>query len=142
MPSGVTPQSVSILAYQTDYPTDWSLCSMIRSSILLTLTCCYLMWAITYMAQLHPLMGEYPSLIACTDRNLYPTPFIVLSFSTKTVRYQVRQGGYVNGRSSQLLGYMDKNGLCSPRFGLSTPSYPIYNFYSRLRMDHHLPSVL
>jgi len=29
---------------------------LIRTSLLLTFTCCYLMWAITYMAQLHPLV--------------------------------------------------------------------------------------
>ncbi|KAN0092994.1 ATPase, V0 complex, subunit e1/e2 [Tylopilus felleus] len=28
----------------------------IRTSILLTLACCYLMWMLTYMAQLHPLI--------------------------------------------------------------------------------------
>lgn len=33
---------------------------LIRTSILLALTCCYLMWAITYLAQLHPLIGERP----------------------------------------------------------------------------------
>src|ERR1700761_4947875 len=31
--------------------------SLIRTSLLLTLTCCYLMWAIAYLAQLHPLEG-------------------------------------------------------------------------------------
>ncbi|KAH9972054.1 ATPase, V0 complex, subunit E1/e2, partial [Lactifluus volemus] len=29
--------------------------TLIRTSLMLTLTCCYLMWAITYLAQLHPL---------------------------------------------------------------------------------------
>ena len=28
---------------------------LIRTSILLTLTCCYLMWMVTYLAQVHPL---------------------------------------------------------------------------------------
>ena len=32
--------------------------SVIRTSIALTLTCTYLMWAITYLAQLHPLIGK------------------------------------------------------------------------------------
>ncbi|WWD17068.1 V-type proton ATPase subunit E [Kwoniella shandongensis] len=31
--------------------------TLLRSSILLTLTSCYLMWAITYLAQLHPLIS-------------------------------------------------------------------------------------
>ncbi|KDE04722.1 hypothetical protein MVLG_04861 [Microbotryum lychnidis-dioicae p1A1 Lamole] len=29
---------------------------VIRTSILLVVTCCYLMWAITYLAQLNPLI--------------------------------------------------------------------------------------
>ncbi|KAH9960903.1 ATPase, V0 complex, subunit E1/e2 [Russula dissimulans] len=29
--------------------------TLIRTSLLLTFTCCYLMWAIAYLAQLHPL---------------------------------------------------------------------------------------
>ncbi|KAH8994998.1 ATPase, V0 complex, subunit E1/e2 [Lactarius akahatsu] len=29
--------------------------TLIRTSLLLSLTCCYLMWAIAYLAQLHPL---------------------------------------------------------------------------------------
>lgn len=28
-----------------------------RSSLILALICCYLMWAITYLAQLHPLVA-------------------------------------------------------------------------------------
>ncbi|KAI8325931.1 hypothetical protein GQ54DRAFT_253953 [Martensiomyces pterosporus] len=31
-------------------PTLWRTCSI------LTLSCCYLMWAITYLAQLHPII--------------------------------------------------------------------------------------
>ncbi|KAG2138304.1 ATPase, V0 complex, subunit E1/e2 [Suillus clintonianus] len=34
----------------------------IRTAIMLTLASCYLMWMITYMAQLHPLISPYRSL--------------------------------------------------------------------------------
>ncbi|ORX35670.1 ATPase, V0 complex, subunit E1/e2 [Kockovaella imperatae] len=34
---------------------------LIRSSVTLTLICCYLMWAITYLAQLHPLIAPRKS---------------------------------------------------------------------------------
>ncbi|KAL1919948.1 uncharacterized protein VTP21DRAFT_1880 [Calcarisporiella thermophila] len=29
----------------------------IRTSLIMSLICCYIMWAITYMAQLHPLVA-------------------------------------------------------------------------------------
>jgi len=29
--------------------------TLIRTSLMLTFTCCYLMWSIAYLAQLHPL---------------------------------------------------------------------------------------
>ncbi|ETW83130.1 vacuolar H+-ATPase V0 sector, subunit M9.7 [Heterobasidion irregulare TC 32-1] len=32
--------------------------TLIRTSLMLTLACCYLMWMVTYLAQLHPLIGE------------------------------------------------------------------------------------
>ncbi|KAG8773025.1 H(+)-transporting V0 sector ATPase subunit e [Serendipita sp. 398] len=31
--------------------------TLIRTMIILTLWCCFLMWSITYMAQLHPLIA-------------------------------------------------------------------------------------
>ncbi|CAO3641350.1 unnamed protein product [Cunninghamella blakesleeana] len=31
--------------------------TVIRTMIIMTIACCYLMWAITYMAQLHPLIN-------------------------------------------------------------------------------------
>ncbi|KAI0319193.1 ATPase, V0 complex, subunit E1/e2 [Amylostereum chailletii] len=31
--------------------------TLIRTSLMLTLTCCYLMWMIAYLAQLHPLIA-------------------------------------------------------------------------------------
>lgn len=32
--------------------------SLIRTSVILTMICCYLMWSIIYLAQLHPLISE------------------------------------------------------------------------------------
>ncbi|ORZ25962.1 ATPase, V0 complex, subunit E1/e2 [Absidia repens] len=31
--------------------------TVIRTMIIMSITCCYLMWAITYLAQLHPLIN-------------------------------------------------------------------------------------
>ncbi|CCA75220.1 hypothetical protein PIIN_09204 [Serendipita indica DSM 11827] len=31
--------------------------TLIRTMVILTLTCCFLMWSITYLAQLHPLIA-------------------------------------------------------------------------------------
>jgi hypothetical protein len=33
--------------------------SLIRTSVLLTLSCLYVMWALTYLAQMNPLIGEW-----------------------------------------------------------------------------------
>ncbi|TFY72309.1 hypothetical protein EVG20_g683 [Dentipellis fragilis] len=42
--------------------------TLIRTSVLLALACCYLMWMIAYLAQLHPLIGECRSYVfGCAD---------------------------------------------------------------------------
>lgn len=38
---------------------------VIKTALMLTLTCCYLMWMVTYMAQLHPLIGTPLSNLNC-----------------------------------------------------------------------------
>ncbi|OZJ01703.1 hypothetical protein BZG36_05265 [Bifiguratus adelaidae] len=35
--------------------------TVIRTSLIMTLVCCYLMWAITYLAQLHPIINPKKS---------------------------------------------------------------------------------
>ncbi|PWN90057.1 hypothetical protein FA10DRAFT_285770 [Acaromyces ingoldii] len=40
---------------------------LIRSSTLLTLTCCYVMWAIVYLAQLHPMIKPTRSDVRFLD---------------------------------------------------------------------------
>ncbi len=37
---------------------------LIRTSILLTLACCYLMWTVTYLSQVHPLDSEFGLLVS------------------------------------------------------------------------------
>ncbi|KAF7336809.1 hypothetical protein MVEN_02116700 [Mycena venus] len=37
---------------------------VIRTAIMLTLACCYLMWMVTYLAQLHPLLSPVRSVQA------------------------------------------------------------------------------
>ncbi|GAA5830119.1 hypothetical protein JCM11251_006884 [Rhodosporidiobolus azoricus] len=44
---------------------------VIRTSILLAIACCWLMWAITYLAQLHPLIKPHRSDIRPIKDNPY-----------------------------------------------------------------------
>ncbi|GAA5863521.1 hypothetical protein JCM8547_007273 [Rhodosporidiobolus lusitaniae] len=44
---------------------------VIRTSILLAITCCWLMWAITYLAQLHPLIKPHRADIRPIKDNPY-----------------------------------------------------------------------
>ncbi|KAI0326609.1 hypothetical protein GY45DRAFT_1373796 [Cubamyces sp. BRFM 1775] len=37
--------------------------TLIRTSVLLTLACCYLMWMVTYLAQVHPLASPKHALV-------------------------------------------------------------------------------
>jgi V-type H+-transporting ATPase subunit e len=43
---------------------------LIRSSVLLTLTCCYLMWMVTYLAQVHPLICEFMAIVVSRRAHL------------------------------------------------------------------------
>ena len=45
---------------------------LIRTSVLLTLTCCYLMWTVTYLAQVHPLEREltFDTVRECLTREI------------------------------------------------------------------------
>ncbi|KAJ3792348.1 ATP synthase subunit H-domain-containing protein [Lentinula aff. detonsa] len=36
---------------------------LIRTSLMLALAACYLMWMVTYFAQLHPLIGNLPRIV-------------------------------------------------------------------------------
>jgi hypothetical protein len=45
---------------------------IIRTCLLLTLTCTWLMWAITYLAQLHPIVGELARLSSLSGASLTP----------------------------------------------------------------------
>ncbi|OAX42179.1 hypothetical protein K503DRAFT_734165 [Rhizopogon vinicolor AM-OR11-026] len=47
----------------------------IRTAIMLTLASCYLMWMITYMAQLHPLITPYCNECSPSDDEI---PFVSL----------------------------------------------------------------
>ncbi|KAI0300868.1 ATP synthase subunit H-domain-containing protein [Russula brevipes] len=42
--------------------------TLIRTSLMMTLACCYLMWAIAYLAQLHPLDGARTSSFRFSER--------------------------------------------------------------------------
>jgi hypothetical protein len=59
--SDVSPSTVSFAYLLGIVAEEHYICenSLIRTSLMLSITCCYLMWAITYMAQLHPLMGKH-----------------------------------------------------------------------------------
>ncbi|EJD06951.1 uncharacterized protein FOMMEDRAFT_17400 [Fomitiporia mediterranea MF3/22] len=37
--------------------------TLIRTAVLLTLSCCYLMWMVTYLVQLHPLISPKRTII-------------------------------------------------------------------------------
>ena len=56
-----TSTNVSALENQTDLCKMLTLFSdrLIRTSIMLTLSVCYIMWMSTYLAQLHPLIGMF-----------------------------------------------------------------------------------
>ncbi|KAH9945358.1 ATP synthase subunit H-domain-containing protein [Epithele typhae] len=45
--------------------------TLIRTSLMLTLACCYLMWSVTYLAQVHPLESPLPPAPAYLFPNAY-----------------------------------------------------------------------
>ena len=53
-----------------DTETEFGGPRLIRTGSLLALTCCYLMWMVTYMAQLHPLIGAHNLWSRCCRRLL------------------------------------------------------------------------
>ncbi|KAL5504283.1 VMA9 [Sanghuangporus vaninii] len=60
--------------------------TLIRTAVLLALSCCYLMWMVTYMAQLHPLMGmSTTSPISTSPFFIHSTLFLghLCIYSTK-----------------------------------------------------------
>lgn len=73
---------------------------LIRSSVMISITCCYLMWSITYMAQLHPLIGEPPQSTALEE--LYRHNNLSPSDSTETRRCALRGGTKLEGRTGML----------------------------------------
>jgi hypothetical protein len=56
-PKGPTSNVCLLQLVKTQTNTDLE-CRTIRTAIMLTLASCYLMWMVTYMAQLHPLISK------------------------------------------------------------------------------------
>ncbi|KAI0078765.1 hypothetical protein K474DRAFT_1593363 [Panus rudis PR-1116 ss-1] len=45
--------------------------TLIRTSVMLALACCYLMWMVTYLAQVHPLERRFP-IYFISDLAIHP----------------------------------------------------------------------